>query len=241
MIDTRPRVLLVEDDPSLARFVALALEDLDVALVSCASVSEALAALREAPVQLVVTDLMLPGESGVSLLQRLHDDPPLRAGARLAVFSAGLDQAMRQQLGRYDLFRLLAKPVSVQELAACVSQAIAHAPGPPPAPGGQTDPVLDHFGGDAGLHAAFRASAIAQFPNDLDEGDRACASGDLQALRRVAHSLKSVLRLLGNEQASITARATEDSAVDGDAPRATEEWGRLRAQVAALCGAARPS
>ena len=35
---TRPRVLLVEDDPSLRRFVRMALEELPIDLIECDSV-----------------------------------------------------------------------------------------------------------------------------------------------------------------------------------------------------------
>lgn len=62
----RPRVLLVEDDPSLRRFVALALDELDIQLLRCASVAEAVEVLSQGPVRLVLTDLMMPGESGLA-------------------------------------------------------------------------------------------------------------------------------------------------------------------------------
>ncbi|TXC67071.1 response regulator [Piscinibacter aquaticus] len=61
----RPRVLLVDDDPSIRRFVALALEDLDLELVEAGSVAQARERLAEgAGYALIVTDLMMPGRPG---------------------------------------------------------------------------------------------------------------------------------------------------------------------------------
>ena len=110
------RVLLVEDDPSVARFVAMALEDLPIELVVCHRVSAALDALRVKPVHLVITDLMLPGESGLDLLQALQDQPALRHDAVLVVFSAGVNTEVRQKLDALHVWRVLSKPISVVAL-----------------------------------------------------------------------------------------------------------------------------
>lgn len=239
----RPRVLLVDDDTSIRRFVALALDDLDIDLITCASVPEALEVLRHGSVQLLVTDLMMPGVSGLDLLQRLADDPTLRGGARLAIFSAGLNAATQQHLDRFDIWRQLSKPISVSALEQCVAQAVGPdpataAPPTPPAPeeGSLDAPALDdaeraaieqHFGGDLGLFLAFRASCIGQFAVDLRTGDDALARGDLVALRHLAHSLKSVLLTLGHPHASEIARQLERACAQA-ADAAPPLWVALR-------------
>ncbi len=55
-----PRVLLVEDDASIARFVQLALEELPIELVTCTNVRDAMQALQAHDTRLIITDLMLP-------------------------------------------------------------------------------------------------------------------------------------------------------------------------------------
>ena len=57
------RVLLVEDDPSIRRFVQLALEDSEVELVQAGSLAAAINALRTGPSVLILCDLMLPDGS----------------------------------------------------------------------------------------------------------------------------------------------------------------------------------
>lgn len=232
-----PRVVLVDDDPSIRRFVELALEDLPIELVLCASVAEARQALRAAPAALLITDLMMPGETGLDLLQQLAEQPALRGSALLAVFSAGLDAAPRERLAALGVWRELGKPVSLAVLEACVAEATGLAePAPaPPATARASDlgsaelpAVATAFGGDADLYRAFRDEARAQFPRDLAEGDLALAAADWPALRRLAHSLKSVLTLLGMDAAAARARELEIAAAAGDAAAARARWLALR-------------
>nr|WP_316642728.1 response regulator [uncultured Roseateles sp.] len=232
---TLPRVLLVEDDPSLQRFVQLALEELPITLLTCCSVAQALAELAVEPVRLLITDLMLPDRSGLDLLAQLQREPALRGAARLAVFSAGLRPEVRVQLQALDVWRLLAKPCSIMELEACVLEALDAAPAAgaasitPPA-----DVVSSHFGGNLPLYQAFRASCLLQFAHDLHAGDQACEQTDAQALRRLAHSLKSVLESLGHSNAAALARALETRADQGDWALALPLWNALRSSLQAL-------
>lgn len=120
-----PCVLLVEDDTSITRFVAMALDQLPIELLTCTSVPAAVALMEQRDIQLVITDLMLPGESGISLVQRLSANPQLRGDTLVAVFSAGLTPAVKEQLQGMDLWRVLSKPIAVQELESCVRDALA--------------------------------------------------------------------------------------------------------------------
>lgn len=222
------RVVLVEDDASIRRFVALALEELPLTLVECASLQAGRAALAE-PADLLVTDLMLPDGNGIELL----GGPPPQP--RSIVFSAGVNAALRERLQVLGAWRILDKPVSIGALLEAVESALGAAPAPAapaaPATPAQGDAVQRHFGGDAALFAAFRDQAVQQFAADLAEGDRCTAAADLPALRRLAHSLKSVLLLLGDDVASEQARQLERRATDGD-PGSVAGWAGLRRVLA---------
>lgn len=241
---TRPRVLLVDDDASIRRFVALALEELDVDLVEVPGVAPAREALRDGAFDLIITDLMMPGETGLDLLQHLVDHPARRGAAKVAVFSAGLTAAMQARLDSFDVWRQLSKPISLTALEDCVREAVgspAAAPSPAAAHSAPDEPTLSpdelaaiarHFGGEQALFIAFRASCLAQFAADLDAGDAAVAAGDAAALRRLAHSLKSVLATLGHPGPGATARTLEDAAAAADWASATPLWQQLRAHLA---------
>ncbi|MFT3953915.1 MAG: response regulator [Piscinibacter sp.] len=235
---SRPRVLLVDDDAAIRRFVAMALEDMDIELVQAAGVPQAREALRGAPFRLIVTDLMMPGETGYDLLQHLADHPAQRAGARLAVFSAGIGADMQARLDALGVWRRLPKPTSLTELERCVADALGgDARGSTPAPAAapladsERAAIVQHFGGDEALFLAYRASCLAQFANDLRAGDAALAGADAAALRRLAHSLKSVLATLGRASPSMVARELEDSAARADWAASTPLWYALRDQL----------
>jgi CheY-like chemotaxis protein len=230
---TGARVILVEDDPSLRRFVAMALSDLRVDLVPCGDVPDAIAALSAGPARLVITDLMLPGEPGSTLVARLHQDAALRGNARVVVFSAGLTPQLNTELTRMGVWRQLHKPVPLAELRACVSEALAEAPAAPvEAPAAAPAGVA--FGGNQAMFERFRAACLLQFADDVQRGDAACQAEDAPALRRLAHSLVSVLSILGHTEASAVAARVETLATAGGTTPLWDEWAVLRQALRAL-------
>ena len=244
---SRARILLVEDDPSIARFVGMALDVFDVDLTTCSTVAEALQVLQPDAFRLIITDLMLPGESGEQLIQRLQADPGLAGAAPIAVYSAGLNPEVRQRLTALGAWRILSKPTPLNELEDCVSDALALTAGrvgaaetrpaePPMSKPAATndlsaaeeDAIATHFAGDATLFKAYRASCHAQFRNDVLAGDAAVAAADWPALRRLAHSLKTVLLTLGRPHESSLARQLEDDAEAQAIPSCRAGWQMLR-------------
>lgn len=236
-MDTAARVLLVEDDASIRRFVAMALEDLPIMLLQADSLAQARERLAEAPVALMLTDLMLPDGDGLDLL-----DGPARRHGRAIVLSAGVSPAQRARAEALGVWRVLDKPVSLADLLGAVEAALADAPADPgaapvpddAAPAGpaavldEAGAIARHFGGQAALYHAFRQACLAQFDADRTEGDDAVAAGDAARLRRLAHSLKSVLTLLGAEALAREAAAIEALAARAlAAPPATDApWAR---------------
>lgn len=228
-----PRVLVIEDDASIRRFIALALEDEPLALWHADSVQQALARLRaDGPFRLVFTDLMLPDGHGSDVLQALADQPALRAGARVVVFSAGLTGELRQRLQSLGVDEVISKPAGVADLVQAARRALA---GDPAAAAPADDPraqaVERYFAGNQALFDAYRDSCRQQFERDRRAGDAAVGGADWQALRRLAHSLKSVLQTLGHDEASATARRVEADAAAGLVDAARDGWVRLAAAL----------
>jgi DNA-binding response OmpR family regulator len=230
-----PRVLLVDDDASIRRLVATALEDMPIDFVACASAEDALAALQQRRALLVITDLMMPGVTGYELLATLMARPALRAGARLVVFSAGLTASARAQLAGLDVWRELDKPVSMRALEACVHDALAAAAAAPAAElsHGEQQSLAERFAGDLALFTDFRAHAHQHFLHDIAAGRQALAAGDLPALHRLAHSLQGVMTLLGDEAGATLAQAVQAASAAGDAAASEAAWPALAAWLRA--------
>lgn len=245
------RVLLIEDDPSIARFVELALEELpghdaaapSIQLQQAASVAQAREALAGGGWQLVISDLMLPDGSAETLLAEgfaLAADAPA-----WLVFSAGVHDDRHLALATRGVARTLRKPVPLLELLDTVAELLRGraAAAPPPEPAAADgDPVQRHFGGDRVLFETFRDGCIQRFADDLAQGDAALAAGDAAALRRVAHGLKAVLALIGHPRLAAMARALEDAAAAGADPAGqAADWAQLAQGLLALGAARHPA
>lgn len=218
-------VLLIEDDPAIQRFVAMALEDLPVRLCIVGTVEEGLRVLEQGPVALILLDLMLPDAPGTELLAQLRLRPVLKGAARVAVFSAGLNADKRAELAAFEIHHILPKPAALSDLRACVEEA---RPVMPPCAGGRRPAAVDrYFDGDAVLYASFRNAAREQFPHDIAAGDLASREADVGRLRRIAHSLRTVMVTLGDVRAAGAAAALEDAALT-DPTLAPALWPPLR-------------
>ncbi len=234
------RVLLIEDDASIRRFVAMALEDESLQLAMAASLGEARALLGSGEIDVVIADLMLGDGNGLDLLAELGP----RAGLTRIAFSAGIDRTTRARLDAIGVTEVLSKPVSLAALQETVARARVAASGAIPStraavlarPGTalETAAVERYFGGERTLYEIYRQQCLAQFAEDLRQGNEVAAGSDAPAMRRLAHSLKSVLTMLGHEPAAARARMMEEAAADADAARAAALWQDLAATLQAL-------
>jgi DNA-binding response OmpR family regulator len=230
-------VLLIEDDASIARFVAIALEDLPVALTHAPALGPARERLAQGPWALVISDLMLPDGTALDLLRsgiaQAAGAPPW------VVFSAGLTPARLAELEAAGVTRTLHKPVALIDLLSCVEQLLGLSDGAT-APAGVQAATADthseteqaiaaHFGGDRALFESFRAGCLERFAQDLDDARAAIQRDDSPSLRRVAHSLKSVLTLIGLPALSAQARELEQQLA-----ALPPEWGPVPAAARVL-------
>lgn len=72
-----PHALVVDDEPRMAELMGLALESQGFTWSGATTADEALDALLNRQVDLLVLDIMLPGESGLDLCRRIRASSPL--------------------------------------------------------------------------------------------------------------------------------------------------------------------
>ncbi|MEH3045554.1 response regulator [Sphingomonas adhaesiva] len=119
-------VLLVEDDALIRAATAEVLQDGGHVVVEAASAEEAMAALQTAPIDVLMTDIHLPGCSGIELAERART---IRPGVRVVVASGDTAGVAGTLPGA----AVLAKPYNaVQLIAAVAGEAGAAAAVPAP-------------------------------------------------------------------------------------------------------------
>ncbi|MCC2544889.1 response regulator [Hymenobacter sp. BT175] len=119
-----PRVLVVEDEPDLRAYLCQLLSPA-YEVLTAADGQEALELLsREAPVDLITTDAMMPRLSGTELLARLKSAPAL-AAVPVLMLTARADEVHRQAVLTVGVDDYLTKPFSPAELLARVHLLLA--------------------------------------------------------------------------------------------------------------------
>ena len=75
MTDSAASILVVDDDPDITHLFSEVLRQ-DYSVLTAGSGDEALSVLQHSPVVAIVADHMMPGLSGVEVLQSSHDLQP---------------------------------------------------------------------------------------------------------------------------------------------------------------------
>jgi two-component system OmpR family response regulator len=109
-----PRILLVEDDAGIARLLGQTLAENGFAPRFAAAAAEMDLQLREGDIDLVVLDLMLPGEDGISICRRLRRASNLPI-LMLTASDEDADRIQALELGADDY---VTKPFNARELVA---------------------------------------------------------------------------------------------------------------------------
>jgi PAS domain S-box-containing protein len=110
-------VLLVEDNAQVRAFAEDLLRDMGCEVVCAASGDEALASLPGANPDLVLSDIVMPGMSGIELageIRRLRPDLPV-------VLATGYSEEAAQDQQQ---FPIVLKPYSAKDLTAALAQAL---------------------------------------------------------------------------------------------------------------------
>jgi two-component system cell cycle sensor histidine kinase/response regulator CckA len=116
------RVLVVDDDDAIRHFAARALGQSGYDVVTASDGLEAIRLVEaQAPFDLFVLDLKMPGMRGDELAQRLHDRDP---AIKVLYFTGYADQffALRPMLRENET--VLVKPVTTNEFLEAVSRRI---------------------------------------------------------------------------------------------------------------------
>ncbi|MBZ5740392.1 response regulator transcription factor [Nocardioides mangrovi] len=142
------KVLVVDDDHTVREVVVSYLRAHEHDVVEAADGEAALRSMRDAPADLVVLDLMLPGIDGIEVCRRLRESGQVPV-VMLTALGEETDRVMGLEVGADDY---VTKPFSPRELALRVDSVLRRT-------GVQTPPqrlVDGDLVVDEAAHAAFR-------------------------------------------------------------------------------------
>lgn len=115
------RILVVEDDESMRHATRVQLEKEGYETTAAFDVPQALNILKASPHDLVITDLNLPGLSGLELLKRIRAEYPDTTVIVITGYGTVETAVDAMKCGAYDY---LAKPVHAYELKMLVNRAL---------------------------------------------------------------------------------------------------------------------
>jgi DNA-binding NtrC family response regulator len=115
-------ILIVDDDDRLRETLGVLLRTLGHEVVEAAGVTAAVAAVHEREIDLVVSDLRMPGGSGMDLLDVVERDAPGTPVILLTAFGSIESAVQAMQRGAFDY---LQKPFDATEMTLRISRALA--------------------------------------------------------------------------------------------------------------------
>ncbi|WP_290793458.1 sigma-54 dependent transcriptional regulator [Halomonas sp.] len=116
-------ILVVEDDPAILELLEEELQEAGHATLGAASAEEAIATLSHTPVAMVISDVRLPGMSGMQLLEQLRGKGSTLGFIVITAFGT-IDQAVEAlKLGADDF---LTKPLDLVSVREAVYRVLEH-------------------------------------------------------------------------------------------------------------------
>ncbi len=119
MINNMSRILIVDDDRDLRKILKDTLTRRGYDVILAGSGQEALQMLEEAPVDLVISDLMMPGIKGIDLLVEIHQLYPEIGFLMMTAYGTVETAVEAMQKGAFDF---LTKPFSISQIESRVER-----------------------------------------------------------------------------------------------------------------------
>jgi DNA-binding NtrC family response regulator len=117
------RILVVDDEESLRRVTQVRLEQGGYSVCVAGSAEEAIEALDRSPFDIVLTDLRMPGMSGLELLKHVRSNLPDTTVIMMTAYGTVETAVEAMKAGAFDY---LTKPIDTDELMLTIGRAAEH-------------------------------------------------------------------------------------------------------------------
>jgi CheY-like chemotaxis protein len=120
----RKNILIVDDDIAIRRLLEVCLRPLPAHQIAVGGGAAALEVLRRDKIDLVVTDLMMPGTGGLDVVRAMRADPAWH-DIPVVLLSCLGDPALPQEASEAGVQAYFMKPFSPSKLVATARQLLA--------------------------------------------------------------------------------------------------------------------
>jgi len=117
----RTKILVVDDELSMREFLSILLEGEGYCVGLAENAEEALRLIERERFELVISDVSMPGLSGIALLGRIKSVAPDTAVLLITAFTTAEQAVEAMKLGAYDY---IGKPFKVEEVKVLVAKAL---------------------------------------------------------------------------------------------------------------------
>jgi PAS domain S-box-containing protein len=122
------KILIVDDDPDSREILTEILSERGAVVAVASSASDAMAEIAEAPPDVLVSDIAMPGEDGLSLVRRLSQHAAIRDHRIVTIALTGLSAPQHQRLALEAGFEAcLYKPLEPARLIEYIVNAVSRA------------------------------------------------------------------------------------------------------------------
>ena len=118
-----PHILIVDDDPNLRVMYTVLLQGAGYETVAAGSAERALERFDDGPVDLVLTDLAMPGAGGLGLVETLSRRRP-----QLPIVAMSGDPSLLDRARAAGACSALGKPLPIRRLLETIERALSPAP-----------------------------------------------------------------------------------------------------------------
>ena len=219
----RARVLIVDDQAINRRLLRELLQRPELELVEAESGEEALALADNAPFQLVLMDIRMPGLDGAETTQALRQLGGHWAQCPIMAITAYASEQERQRLRTAGMQEVLAKPVNAEQLESLLQRYLGHVLPTPTTPTptlretkvAKDLPMVDLAlgtrlaDGSEELAQELLRELIGTLPQTRDDLQVALGKQDPDALLDIVHGLNGACRYCGAPELALMAETLE--------------------------------
>ena len=120
-MSNRAKILIVDDEENQRKAVGGFLKKLGYNIVLSSNADAAISIIENEPIDLVISDMKMPGKSGLELLRIAREQLPDIAFILMTAYSSVSDAVAAMKLGA---FNYISKPIDLDELEMGISKAL---------------------------------------------------------------------------------------------------------------------